>query len=163
MQEEYQMINLNISTLVYRPIKQVFNFMSAPENDFQWQCDTLASVRLSEGTSAIGTLFRSIGHLMGNRVESTFEVTEYEPDRKYGFKSLSGPLHSQTSYSFEIADGSTKVTISMQANVINFFQVAEGILEKKMKKQLKENLAMLKDLLEAKRILPARETNSLIR
>ena len=156
------MVNLNISTMIYRPIRQVFDFMSAPENDFQWQYGTLASARLSEGTSSIGTLFRSIGHLVGRRVESTFEVTEYDPNRKYGFKSLSGPLNSQTSYTFEIASGSTKVTVSTQANLVNFLQVGEGILEKKMKKQLKEDLAMLKDILEAKQILHAPE-NSLAR
>jgi uncharacterized membrane protein len=144
------MINLNMSTMIYRPVRQVFDFMSAPENDFQWQYGTLAAARVSEGASVIGTFFRSIGHLMGRRVESTFEVTEYEPNKKYGFKSLSGPFHSQTSYTFEIANGSTKINISTQANVFNFFQVDEGILEKKMKKQLKEDLAMLKDLLEAK-------------
>ena len=156
------MVNLNISTMIYRPIRQVFDFMSAPENDFQWQYGTLASARLSEGTSSIGTLFRSIGHLVGRRIESTFEVTEYEPNRKYGFKSLSGPLNSQTSYTFEIASGSTKVTVSTQANLVNFLQVGEGILEKKMKKQLREDLAMLKDILEAKQILHAPE-NSLAR
>ena len=89
---------------------------------------------------------------MGHRIQSTYEVTDYEPSTKYGFKSLSGPLNSHTSYDFEMADGSTKVTISMQANVINFFQVNEGILEKKMKKQIKENLAMLKTLLEVRRV-----------
>lgn len=144
------MINLNVSMLIYRPIGQVFDFVSAPENDFQWQYGTLASARLSEGTSDIGTLFRSIGHLMGRRIESTFEVIEYAPNKKYGFKSLSGPLNSQTCYTFEIANGSTKVTISTQANLVNFFQTGEGVLEKKMKKQLKEDLAMLKEILEAK-------------
>ena len=92
---------------------------------------------------------------MGRRILSTFEVTEYEPNKKYGFKSLSGPLHSQTSYTFEIGQGSTRINASIQAKVGDFFQVDEGILEKKMKKQLKENLAMLKDLLEAKRVLSA--------
>ncbi len=147
------MINLNVSTMIYRPISQVFDFVSAPENDFQWQYGTLASARLSEGTSAIGILFRSVGHLMGRRIESTFEVTEYALNKKYGFRSLSGPLNSQTSYSFEIANGSTKVTASTQANLVNFFQMGEGILEKAMKKQLKEDLAMLKEILEAKQIL----------
>jgi uncharacterized membrane protein len=157
------MINLNMSTMIYRPIGQVFDFMSAPENDFLWQYGTLASARISEGVGNIGTFFRSIGHFMGRRVESTFEVTEYEPSKKYGFKSLSGPLHSQTSYSFEIAGGSTKITVSTQASAVNFLQVGDGILEKKMKKQLKENLAMLKNLLEAQRMLSAPEKNSLTR
>ena len=148
------MINLDVGTLIYRPIGQVFDFVSTPENDFQWQYGTLATASLSEGVSKMGTFFRSIGHLMGRRVESTFEVTEFEPNRKYGFKSLSGPLHSQTSYTFEIAKGCTKINISTQADVVNFSQVNEGVLEKRMKKQLKENLAMLKSLLETKRMPP---------
>jgi polyketide cyclase/dehydrase/lipid transport protein len=157
------LINLNMSTMIYRPISQIFDFMSTPENDFQWQYGTLASARISEGVSKIGTSFRSIGHLMGHRVQSTFEVTEYEMNKKYSFKSLSGPLQSHTSYTFEIDKGSTQINISIQVNVINFFQVNQGVLEKKMKKQLKENLAMLKNLLEATRILPALETKSLAR
>ena len=145
------MINLISSILIYRPIKQVFDFISTPENDFQWQYGTLASASVSEGITGLGAYFRSIGHLMGHRIQSTFEVTEYEPSRKYGFKSLSGPLNSHTSYDFEIANGSTKINVSTQANAVNFFQVNENILEKMMKKQLKDNLAMLKNILEEKR------------
>jgi hypothetical protein len=144
------MINLNASTMIYRPIQQVFDFVSSPENDFQWQYGTLTAVGLSEGVSKIGSFFRSIGHLLGQRVQSTFEVTEYEPNRKYGFKSLSGPLHSQTSYTFEVASGSTKISISTQAHVVDFFQMNERLLENKMKRELKENLTLLKDVLEEK-------------
>ena len=153
------MINLNVSTMIYRPVQQIFDFVSTPENDFQWQYGTLASDRTSDSPGTIGSFFRSIGNLMGHRIQSTYEVTEYEPNKKYGFKSISGPLLSQTSYTFEIGKGSTLINISTQANVINFFQVNEVILEKKMKKQLKENLAMLKALLEEKRILPSPDTN----
>jgi uncharacterized membrane protein len=148
------MINLHVSTLIYRPMKQVFDFVSAPENDFQWQYETLAAASIPDGASKIGSFFRSIGHLLGHRTQAMFEVTEYVPNRKYAFKSLSGPLHSQTSYSFEPASGSTQISISIQAQAVNFVEMNERLLEKKMKKQLKENLALLKDLLEAKRMLP---------
>jgi uncharacterized membrane protein len=157
------MINLDMSTTIYRPLRQVFDFMSTPENDFQWQYGTLASARISEGVTAVGTAFRSIGHLMGQRVESTFEVTEYKPNKKYSFKSLSGPLLLHTSYTFEIDKGSTRIELSTQVNAINFFQVDQGVLKQKMKKQLKENLALLKDLLETQQILPAAETVPLVR
>jgi len=149
------MINMNVSIMIYQPVGQVFDFVSTPENDFQWQYGTLASAGLSEGVANIGTSFRSIGHLMGRRVESTFEVTEYELNKKFGFKSLSGPLHSQTSYIFEVVKGVTKIDLSIQALVVNLFQADEGILKKRMKKQLKENLLMLKELLEVKRLRPA--------
>jgi len=154
------MINLNITAMIYQPVRQVFEFMSSPENDFQWQYGTLASARISEGESKVGTFFRSVGHLMGRRVQSTFEVTEFKPNEKYGFKSLSGPLQSYTSYSFKMDRGCTQIDISTQVNVVNSLQLNEGVLEKKMRKQLKENLALLKDILEAKRMLPASGTNS---
>ena len=149
------MINLTLNTKIYRPIKQVFDFVSEPENDFQWQYGTLASTRLSDRVSTLGSFFQSVGHLMGRRIEGTFEVTEYEPCAKYGFKSLSGPLNSQTSYTFEITEGSTRVNVSTQANLVNFFQMDERGVEKTIKKQIRENLAMLKSLLETAQVVAA--------
>jgi hypothetical protein len=154
------MLNLNVSTMIYQPVKQVFDFMSTPENDFQWQYATLETARLSESVNGIGSFYRSISNLMGRRNISTFEVTEYKPNKKYSFKSLSGPLCSQTSYSFETSKSCTKINISMQANVIDFFQKDESLVEKHLRRQLKENLAMLKVLLETKRTSLASEPGS---
>jgi hypothetical protein len=143
------MFNVNLNTQIYRPIKQVFTFISTPENDTQWQYGTLESSRVSEGPIGLGTFFRSIGHFMGRRLNGTFEVTEYEPYRKYGFKSLSGSIESETIYSFEMDMGSTKINIFTQASIGNHFKVDEFIVAKRTKKQIKENLEKLKDVLEA--------------
>jgi hypothetical protein len=97
---------------------------------------------------------------MGRRNLSTFEVTDYEQNKKYNFKSLSGPLHLQTSYTFETVNSGTQINVSIQASVADFHQIQDGLVEKSLRKQLKENLALLKGLLEARRILPASETNS---
>lgn len=147
------MIHLNSSTMIHRPVKQVFDFVSVPENDSQWQYGTLAAARLPDGVSKLGSFFRSIGHLQGKRLQGVFEVIEYEPNSKYTFKSLSGPLYVQTSYTFEVASDSTKVSISTQACADNSFQMNERQMERNMKEQLKENLLLLKHLLEAKHIL----------
>jgi hypothetical protein len=48
----------------------------------------------------------------------------------------------------------------MQANVIDFFQKDESLVEKHLRRQLKENLAMLKVLLETKRTSLASEPGS---
>ncbi len=148
------MIQINTNTIIYRPIRQVFDFVSTPENDFQWQYGTLASSRLPGEIDSIGSFFRSIGHLMGRRNLSTFEVTEYEPGRSYGFKSLSGPLNSHTIYTFEMSQSSTKVSISTQVQVhaLNPVAINEVTLENKMRKQIKENLKLLKELLEEKTV-----------
>ena len=142
------MINLISSTLIERPVQQVFDFVSTPENDFQWQYGTLATARLSKGNSLMGPFFRSIGHLMGRRNLGTFEVTEFEPNEKYSFKSLSGPLHSSTSYILENVSGRTRINIFIQASAPNFFHITEKLIWKTMKTQLEEDVAMLKTLLE---------------
>jgi hypothetical protein len=141
-------IQIATSTLIYQPIKRVFEFISTPENDFQWQYGTLASTRLPGKILGPGACFQSVGNFMGQRVQSTFEVTDYEPATHYGFKSLSGPLQSFTSFTFEITKGYTQVKLSLQANLTNMVELSESILEKKMKRQFKENLAMLKNILE---------------
>lgn len=149
------MINLNVSTMIHRPVKQVFDFVSVPENDSQWQYGTLAAASLPDGTSKLGSFFRSVGHLQGQRLPGVFEVIEYEPNSKYSFKSLSGPLHLQTSYTLAVASSSTNISVSTQASADNSFRMNERLMERNMKEQLEENLVLLKHLLEAKHILQA--------
>jgi Polyketide cyclase / dehydrase and lipid transport len=149
--KENMMINFSLNAKIYRSLTQVFSFVTTPENDFQWQYGTLASTQLSKGEMGIGTLFRTIGHFMGRRVESTYEVTQFEPNKKFGFKSLSGPMHSHTLYTFEVINGSTRMNIATQASPGDLFKTADVIVEKRVKKQYRENLAILKDVLEASR------------
>jgi hypothetical protein len=143
------MIDLTASVNVYRPIQQVFDFISTTENDFQWQYGTLESARVSPGAIGVGAFFRSIGHVMGRRLLGTFEITDYEANKRYGFKSLSGPLASRTLYTFEAAHGSTRINISTQVSTSDSPEFRERIFEKQLRKQLKEDLLLLKGLLES--------------
>ena len=146
------MISFDLHTQIYRPLKQVFSFVATPENDFQWQYGTLASTQISKGQIGIGTLFRAVGHFLGHRIESIYEVTDFEPNKRYGFKSRSGPMELQTLYTFEMIEGSTMVNISTRVSVGDLFKPGDMIVEKKVKKQYRENLALLKGVLEADRI-----------
>lgn len=144
------MQKFDLSTDIYRPLAQVFAFVTTPENDFHWQYGTLMSEMISKGEMGIGTLFRVVGHFMGRRMERVYEVTEFEPNKRYGFKSLSGPIDSYTLYSFEVMKGSTRVG--------NFTQICLGkpikstpiTAEKFIKREYRENLALLKDILESR-------------
>jgi hypothetical protein len=136
-----------MGTTIHRPIEQVFDFMSSPENDSHWQYGTLASARLAESIG--GSFFQSIGHLLGRRNLSTFEVTECEPNRKYGYKSLTSPVYLQTTHTFTVEDGGTRITTLTRARVVRLFQLDELIFGRRIKKQMKENFTVLKSILEA--------------
>ena len=144
------MFNLTINTRIEAPIKRVFAYMSTPENDFQWQYGTLETATIINHRNKMGIYFRSIGHLMGRRNLGTYKVVESSRNMKYRFKSISGPLYLQTTYTFDAVGDGTKVDISIQVGALNFFRMNERILERRMKQQLRENLTVLKDLLEVK-------------
>ena len=148
------MIKLSSTIDIYRPARMVFDFITAAANDFEWQYGTLASGATTTDARRLGGSFRTIGHLMGHRMQSTFEVTQYEANRKYGFKSLSGPLHLNTLYTLEMDRGLTRLHVSTQATPANVMKANERVMEKHMQKQLREDLALLKSLLESRSSLP---------
>jgi len=148
------MINLFSTTLIERPVKQVFEFISTAGNDVQWQDGALAATQLTLNPIGMGTLFSSLRYFMGRRLQGKFEVTEYEPNKKYGFKSLSGPIQTQTLYSFEIHQDSTRVDASLQVKQSGFFKMTDALVTRFAKKQLNDNLTALKNFLEADKHLP---------
>ena len=143
------MIHINTKILILRPIWEVFNYITKPENNAQWQYGSLASVQLSKGNMELGTLFRSFGHFMGRRVQGVFEVTEFEANKRYSFKTSSGPIQLHTAYTFEAVRRGTNLVVSAQINPGTFFKLVDPIVEKVAKKQFSENLATLKHILEA--------------
>lgn len=144
------MINLSSSIYIYRPTRMIFDFITAPANDFEWRYGTLTSLSTSTGTTRPGATFLTIGHLMGRRFQGTFEVTEYESDRRYGFRSISGPLHLDTVFTLEVAARRTRVTITTRATASAFDETKESVIERYMRKQLREDLEMLKQILETR-------------
>ena len=142
-------IEFSLTIDIYRPLEQVFAFIAAPENDFYWQYGTLVSDRQSRGAVGMGTIFRTVGHFMGRRFESVYEVIQFAPNTRYGFKSLSGPIDSYRLYTFETVRGSTRLGTSVQIRLGEPFRPNPIGVAKVAKKEHRENLALLKSILEA--------------
>ena len=147
------LVRFDLNTHICRPLGQVFSFVATPENDFQWQYGTLTSAQISRGEIGRGTLFRVLGHLMGRRVETTYEVIVFELNQRYGFKSVSGQIDSYTLYAFQMAKGGTKINVSIETNPKDVFKPNDDFVVKKFRKEFKENLAMLKMVLETQHIV----------
>ena len=147
------MISIYLNALILRPVWEVFDFIANPENNSQWQYGSLESVQLSAGDMQVGTVFSSLGHFMGRRIQSDCEVTEFETNKSYGFETISGPIQLQTSYNFEALDRGTNVIISSLINPGGFFKLIDPVVARAVKKQFKENLTTLKELVETREII----------
>jgi hypothetical protein len=144
-----RMIKFDLDINIYRPLAVVFSFVVKPENDFHWQYGTLMSAQVSKGEMGVGALFRSIGHFMGRRIESVHEVTNFESNKKYGFESKSGSMHSATLYTFGVVNYSTRIHASTQIELGREWKASDAATAKTVKKEYRENLSLLKGILEA--------------
>ena len=61
-------------------------------------------------------------------------------------------MGSNTLYTFEIAGGKTEIRMSVQIHPGDLLTSSVHVAEKKLKKQYRENLALLKDLLESRQV-----------
>jgi len=75
--------------IIHRPVEEVFNFAATNffENTSRWPSES-SFEKTSEGPIGLGTTARALTkHTQGREVESTFIITEYEPNRKLVMRS----------------------------------------------------------------------------
>ena len=143
------MVKVKTSVVINRPIEEVFKFSDDPNNDAQWQTGLIESKQTSEGPMGVGTTFLNVSQFLGRRLESTFEITEYEPNRRVGFKSTSGPVPLTATTTYEEVEEGTKVTLEAEGDVSGVFKLAEPIVARTAQRQFEGNFLTLKDVLEA--------------
>lgn len=143
------MAKFEISTVIKRPTEEVFAVMSNAENISKWQSGTIEAEKTSDGPIGVGTTWRSVSRFLGRRIESESEFTEYELNRKLGFKSKSGPIQFEVRMTFERVEGGTRINTKFEAEIGGFFKLAEPLVMSMGKRQLEGDLANLKDLMEA--------------
>lgn len=143
------MLKIEHSLVINRPVEEVFEFMTDPEKTPQYESGLLESGLTSEGPVGVGTTYREVRQFLGKRMESINEVTEYEPNSKFGFKTSSGPIPVEGNVTFESVEGGTRVSVIGQGEAGGFFKLAESIVGRMARRQLVADYANLKDLLEA--------------
>ncbi len=142
------MINLDFGVLVDRPIKDVFTFVSNPNNMSQWNSAVVSLQQATSGAVGVGTKFKTVGEMMGRRIEGEMQVTIYEPDTQCGFQLQAGPMLVNLTLNFKTVGTGTKVSLNAQGNPGGIFKLAEGVMAGQVKSMMEGNLARLKTVLE---------------
>jgi carbon monoxide dehydrogenase subunit G len=142
------MINLDLGALIDKPVKDVFAFVSNPNNMSKWNAAVVSLQQVTPGAVGVGTKFKSVGELMGRRIEGEMQVTAYEPDTKCGFQVSAGPMQVNLTMTFKTVGTGTKISLNAQGNPAGFFKLAEPVMAGRVKSLMEENLARLKAQLE---------------
>jgi uncharacterized protein YndB with AHSA1/START domain len=139
------------TVLIDRPIEEVFAFVTDPDNDPLWHASTLEAQQTSEGAVGLGATYRVVLKFLGRQIETTYEITEYEPPTKHCVRITSGPIPAVGCLLLEPTDdGSTRFTQTLDRGELGFFfRLAEPLVRRAINRQSEADLATLKDLLES--------------
>jgi uncharacterized protein YndB with AHSA1/START domain len=144
------MNTFTVTTMINRPVQEVFDFMTDPANNAKWQNGTESAKLITKGPLGVGSIIHSVGRMMGREFASDGEFTQWDPPHVWGIKSKSGPIKFEGTNKFESKDGCTLITQSFQGEVGGFLKMAEGLAIKQMQKQVEGDGQALKKLLESK-------------
>lgn len=134
---------------INRPQQEVFDFVTDLENDPKWQSGVESVERTSNGPIGAGSTWRYQTKLLGRKVETEIEMVSYKPPHKASVKAIEGPVPFENTYTFEAQDGGTLLTVTGQAEIGGFFKMAERLVGKHIEKQIENDAAAFKTLLEA--------------
>ena len=133
---------------IHRPLEEVFTYMSNIEHEVQWR--NLVDVKVTSGLPLRqGSTYRYVANMMGRQLQTEGEITAFELNQGWSFKSTSGPIPLEGGVAVEPADGGTKVTLGGEMKLGSLLKLVEPILRGIMQKQLTGELQNLKKLLES--------------
>jgi uncharacterized membrane protein len=135
------------STMINRPIEQVFAYVSDFQNNPQWQNALLETRRLTEGPLGVGTEFTGVRKFMGRKMESVLQFTTYEPNKEIVYKSVSGQPF-EGSFLFEATGEGTKLTSVLKLQTGGLLGLAEPLIAANVERESEANYSDLKALLE---------------
>ena len=144
------MISFDVEITINRPVETVFAFVSDPSAYPQWQPAVVENRQTSAGPIGVGATGVNVRQVLGQRIESTWQVASYTLNGGFGLKSMSGPVAYELTNSFQPVDGTTRLHVHFQGDPKGFFKVAEPLLAGTIKKEFEEDYQRLKTLLESR-------------
>ncbi|HLB63201.1 MAG TPA: SRPBCC family protein [Anaerolineales bacterium] len=143
-----EMIKVEASVLISRPVEEVFAFSNNPANSTKWQEGLVESRITSQGPIGVGTQITDVRKFLGRDLDSKLEVIAYQPNKSITLKTVSGPIHFQITQTYEVAEGGAKMTTIGEGEPGGLFKLAEGAVKKQFENQIQGDLARLKKVME---------------
>jgi uncharacterized membrane protein len=101
---------------IQRPAREVFAFLADGLNGQKWRSG-ITDIALVSGSGASAVYKQGVKGPGGRRVDADYRVTAYEPNSRLAFEAIAGPVRPMGEYVLEEADGGTRLTFALQAEL----------------------------------------------
>ena len=141
-------VDVVTSTVINRPIADVAGYASDPTNAPKWYVNIKSVEWKTPPPARVGSRVAFVAEFLGRQMAYTYEIVELTP-QSLVMRTAEGPFPMETSYTWEPADGGTRMTLRNRGTPSGFSSLAAPFMAKAMKRANQKDLAALKQLLEA--------------
>jgi carbon monoxide dehydrogenase subunit G len=140
------MLRAKLTIEIARPVDDVFAYLTAVGKLPEWQ----ASVVSARANGPLGEGSRIVEQraLLGHEAETELEVTCYEPGRRFGLRTLTGPVDLTIDHDLEAAGGETRLHVTATGKPGGLLRFAARAVEAKARHELHRDFERLKANLE---------------
>lgn len=136
---------------IARPPQDVFDYVHDFERQKEWQAAIVEIEVVSQGPVGVGTKAVQTRRVPGGKRSFPYEVSEYDPPRRTGFRGTGGPVRPIGTMSFTPLEGGTRTRVDFQ---IEFHGHGLGVLllplvRRDAARDVPRNLSALKARLES--------------
>lgn len=144
------MVRYSDSVLIQRPVADVFAYMDDVAREHEWQPNLRGAEQEPPGPAAVMTRRHYQSEFLGRSVKNSYELKEYEPNRRVVLESLPGSTVSATNEIRWTSEGTgTRVTMTVEGKPTGVLRFVPGaVLEAAFRDQMKQSLSLLKQRLE---------------
>ena len=143
------MLELEHSITINRPVEEVYAFVTNPDNATKWRVGLLEAKKITEGPLAKGSIIEEKVNVLGRTLKAKQEITEFIPNKKRQFRIQLGPLPIRLEEAYEEISLGTRLNVSGTTELTGAQRMLNRVVLGQVKKQLAQELANIKKVLES--------------
>lgn len=141
-------MNFKTAVRIERPVEQVFDYVSDPENFPRWN-SAVQSVRgTAPGKEPVGATYLMERELPEGRAENELAILDWNRPREFTIRTTSGPTPFTYTYRFSEEDVGTLIELSAEVELSGIPGALGPLAVPAVKRGVNSNFADLKRILE---------------
>jgi hypothetical protein len=131
------------------PRFEVAEYAASPDNAAAWRARITGVQWISAPRLRAGSRMAFTVRVMGRRLCSICEVTEYRPGARLVMRRVGGPFRLHTVYTWEpLPDGRTRMTLRNRGRLRGIWRLASLLVAFVIRREQRKDLARLKRQVE---------------
>jgi|ERR1700712_305762 uncharacterized protein YndB with AHSA1/START domain len=136
-------VDVVTEAVIPRPVAEVAAYAADPTNAPAWYTNISTVEWKTQPPLGTGSRIAFVARFLGRRIAYTYEVTEYEPERRLVMRTAQGPFPMETTYTWQSVEAGTRMTLRNRGTPSGFGSVAAPMMAAAMRRANRNDLAAL--------------------